>query len=76
MAAEMSSQTAPLPNATAVGTLAPVTMPAFSNDYTDNDYTGPLFPQSVSNRQPEFVDILLTYLVTLQDLAIPGTPRK
>ena len=60
MAAE--SQATPLPNATVVGTLALATMPAFSNNYTDNAYNELLFTQSVSTRQPEFVDALFTYL--------------
>jgi hypothetical protein len=52
VAAGMSSHGVPLP-ATALGTLAPATMPTFSNADAYNRF---LFPQLVSPRQ--FVDIL------------------
>ena len=54
----MSSQDV-YPNPTAMGTLAPATTPAFSNNNTDT-YTEFLFPQPVSTRQ--LADILSNYL--------------
>lgn len=75
MAAEMSSQAVPLPNATVVGTLAPATVQAFSNNNTDNAYPGPLFPQSEA-RDSLLTFCPITYLFTLQDLAISRMPCK
>ena len=55
----MSSQGVSHSNLTAMGTLAPATTPAFSQNNMDA-YTGFLFPQPVSMRQ--LVDILSNFL--------------